>query len=222
MLSYASRRTSRYWRWLPSSSYVVRECYRKLRVRCQSDRPSGRLDISPSGAVQMAIKPPVQTRPSRRKDARSFSTSHSWYQTQPSPGAWRMSATLNTPSSRGSWSSLFNTGSVRQFMAGAQNSLDTGSSGATDIGSSGRLPVPGTMRPTELSRTSSLSPLKRGVAKSWSESSPRAQRNVPGIGTRRATPLEPPSTERVEKPLNNKKLVIVTLRDTSRWETTDP
>lgn len=44
--SYASKRTYRYWQWLPSSSYVVRTCYEKLRVGCQSDRPYGHLNVS--------------------------------------------------------------------------------------------------------------------------------------------------------------------------------
>lgn len=215
---------SRCWRWLPSSFYIVRTCCRKLRVRRQSDRSHDRLKVSLSGAIQMAIKPPgsVQTRPSRRGEARSFSTSHSWYQAQPSPGARRMSTTVDTPPSRGSWSSLFNTGGVRQFMAGAQNSPDTGSPGVTDAGLSGRLPVPGAVKPKEPSRASSQSPLKRGVAKSWSESSPRAQRNPSTVGTRPTTLSEAPLTEKVEKPANNKKLVVsVVPRDTNRWEITD-
>jgi len=224
MPSYASKRMFRYWRWLPFSSYIARTCYRKLRVRCQPDRFHGRLNVPLSGAIQMATKPPgsIQTRPSRRKEARSFSSSHSWYLAQPSPGAWRMSATGDTPPSRGSWSSLFNTGGVRQFMAGAQNSPDTGSPGATGAGLSGRLPVPGATKPKEPSRASSQSPLKRGVAKSWSESSPRAQRNPSAVGTRPTTLPEAPSTEKAEKPPNNKKIVVsVVPRDTNRWETTD-
>ena len=215
---------SRYWPWLPSSSYIVRTCYRKLRVRRQQDRPHARPNILLPGAIQMAIKPPGsgQTRPSRRKEARSFSTSHSWYQPQPSPGAWRMSATVNTPPSRGSWSSLFNTGGVRQLMAGTQDSPETGSSGATDMGLSGRLPVPGAVKPKEPSRASSQSPLKRGVAKSWSESSPRAQRNLSAVGTRPPVLSEHPLTEKVEKPSNNKKPVVTAApHDTNRWETTD-
>jgi hypothetical protein len=185
----------------------------------------GLLNISLSGATQMAVNPPrsVPTRPNRRKEARSFSTSHSWYQAQPSPGDRRMSVTVNTPSSRGSWSGLFNTGSVRQFMTGAQNSPDTGSPGATDIGFPGRLPVPGATKPKEPSRALSQSPLKRGVAKSWSESSPHGQRNLSALGTWHPSLSESPPTEKVEKPLNNKKLVVViALRDNNRWETTDP
>jgi hypothetical protein len=224
-LSYVSRRTSRYWQWLQSSSYAVRTCYKKYRVCCQSDRPHGLLNISLSGATQMAVNPPrsVPTRPNRRKEARSFSTSHSWYQAQPSPGDRRMSVTVNTPSSRGSWSGLFNTGSVRQFMTGAQNSPDTGSPGVTDIGFPGRLPVPGATKPKEASRALSRSPLKRGVAKSWSESSPHGQRNLSALGTWHPSLSESPPTEKVEKPLNNKKLVVViALHDNNRWETTDP
>jgi len=209
---------SRYWRWLRSSSYIVRTCCRKHRVCCQSGRPYGFLNISPSGTIQMNRNPrgSVQTRPSRRKEARSFSTSHSWYQALPSPGAQRMSATVNAHSYRSSWSGLFNTGGVRQFMVGAQISPDTGSPGTTDVGLSGRLPVPGAVKPKEPSRASSQSPLKRGVAKSWSEASPRAQRNPSVTGARRPIPPEPPSME-VEKPLNNKKcVVVVALRDNDR------
>jgi len=133
-----------------------------------------------------------------------------------------MSGTVDTPPSRGSWSSLFNTGSVRQFMAGAQNSPDAGSPGTTDAGLSGRLPVPGATKPREPSRASSQSPLKRGVAKSWSESSPRAQRNPPAMGTRPTTLSEAASTEKAEKPPNNKKLVVSAVpRDINRWEITD-
>ena len=219
MLSYASRRTSRCWRWLLSSSCVVKTCYKKLRVRCQSDRPFGLLSVSPPGTTQVAIKPPrsVPARPSRRKESRSFSTSHNWYQVQPSPGVRRMSTAANTPSSRGSWSSLFNTGSVRQFMAGAQHSPDIGSPGVPDGGLSGRLPVPEAMKRKEPSRASSQSPLKRGVAKSWSESSPHAQNNLSVMGARRPMPSGSPSTEKMEKPLNNKKLVVViALRDDNR------
>jgi len=133
-----------------------------------------------------------------------------------------MSEAVNTPSSRGSWSGLFNTGSVRQFMTGAQNSPDTGSSGTTDVGFPGRLPVPGAMKAKEPSRTLSQSPLKRGIAKSWSESSPHGQRNPSALGTWHPTLSESPSTGKVEKPLNNKKIVVViALRDNNRWETTD-
>ena len=220
MLSCALKRTSRYWQRPRSSSYVVRTFYRKHSVCCQSDRPSGLLDVSPSGAIQTTIKPQrsIAARPSRRKEARSFSTSHSWYQTQPSPRV----TTTNTPSSRGSWSGLFNTGSVRQFMAAAQNSPDTGSPRAMDIGLPGRLPVPGPVKPKEPSRTLSQSPLKRGIAKSWSESSPRAHHNLSVMGTRYPTLSQSPSTEKMEKPLNNKKLVVViTRRDTNRWEPMD-
>lgn len=177
-------------------------------------------NVSLPGAIQMANEPtrPGPMRPSSRKEARSFSTSHSWYQAQPLPGARRMSMAGNTPSSRGSWSSLFNTGSVRQFMTGAQNSPDTSSSGTTGGGLSGRLPVPGAMRPKEPSRTLSQSPLKRGIAKSWSESSPRVQRNLSITGTRGPTLSGSPSTEKVEKPVNDKKLVVVlAVRDNNRW-----
>ena len=178
-------------------------------------------NVLPPDTIQMASKPTRSdpTRPSSREEARSFTTSHSWYQTQPPPGARRMSVTVNTPSSRGSWSSLFNTGSVRQFMVGAQTSPDTGSPGTTDGGLSGRLPVPGALKPKEPSRALSQSPLKRGVAKSWSESSPRVQRNPSVTGTRGPTLSGSPVMEKVEKPLNNKKLVVVfAVRDNNRWE----
>jgi hypothetical protein len=158
------------------------------------------------------------TWPSCRKEARSLSTSHSWYQVQPPPGPGRMSVSVNTPPSRGPWSSLFNTGSVRQFMSGAQGSPDTGSSGATDGGMPGRLSVPGAFKPKEPSRALSQSPLKRGVAKSWSESSPRVQRNISGAGTRGPTLSGSPPTEKVERPVNNKKLMVVlAVRDNNRW-----
>lgn len=170
----------------------------------------------------MAVEPPrsAPTRPNHRKEARSLSTSHSWHQTQPSPRARRMSATVHTPSSRGSWSSLFNTGGVRQFMAGAHGSPDGSSPGAADVGSPGRLPVPGAVKPREPPpRTLSQSPLKRGIAKSWSESTSHVRRNPSVTGTRRPTLSEFPTTEKVEKPLNNKKLVVVTPpRDNPRWE----
>lgn len=98
-------------------------------------------------------------------------------------------------------------------MAGAQNSPDTGSSGATDGGMPGRLPVPGAMKSKEPSQALSQSPLKRGVAKSWSESSPRVQRNLTVVGTRGPALSGSPSTEKVEKPVNNKKLIMVAVRD---------
>lgn len=173
----------------------------------------------------MASKPTRSdmTRPNSRKDVRPLSTSLSWYQTQPPPGARRMSVTANTPSSRGSWSSLFNTGNMRQFMAGAQTSPDTGSPGATDGGLSRHLPVPGALKPKETSRTLSQSPLKRGIAKSWSESSPRVQRKPSVTGAQGPTFSGSPPMEKPEKPLNNKKLVVVlAVRDNKRWETMDP
>ena len=109
---------------------------------------------------------------------------------------------------------------MRQFMVGAQGSPDTDSPGATDVGSPGHLPVPGAMKPKEPSRTLSQSPLKRGVAKSWSESSPHVQRNLSVTGIQRPTLSKSPSTEKVEKHLNNKKLVVVVaLSDNNRWET---
>ena len=133
-----------------------------------------------------------------------------------------MSVVANTPSSRGSWSSLFNAGSVRQFMAGTQNSPDAGSPGGTDGESSGRFPVPGALKIKEPSQALSQSPLKRGVAKSWSESSPRVQRNPSAIGVRGPTLPESPPAEKVVKPLNNKKLVVVlAVLDKSRWGTTN-
>lgn len=127
---------------------------------------------------------------------------------------------VNTPSPRGSWSGLFNSGSVRQLMAAAHNSPDASSPAVTDGSLSGRLPVPGTTRPKEPSRALSQSPLKRGVAKSWSESSSRLQRNLSITGTRGPTLSGSPSMEKVEKPLNNKKLMVVLARDNKRYETT--
>lgn len=222
MLNYVSKRTSRYWRWLQSLSYAVNTCYRRHRVRFRWDHRDCLLKVLPSDSTQVAVEPPrlAPTRPSHRKEVRSLSTSHSWHQTQPSPRARRMSATVHTPSSRGSWSSLFNTGSVRQFMAGAHGSPDAGSPGVTDVGLPERLPVPGAVKPREPpARTLSQSPLKRGVAKSWSESTGHVRRNPSVTGTRRPMLSEFPTTEKVEKPLNNKKLVaVIALRDSPRWE----
>ena len=101
-------------------------------------------------------------------------------------------------------------------MTGAQTSPDAGNSGTTDGGLSGRLPVPGALKPKESSRTLSQSPLKRGVAKSWSESSPRVQRNPPVAGTRGPALSGSPSVEKVEKSLDNRKLVLHAVHDDQR------
>ena len=90
------------------------------------------------------------------------------------------------------------------------------------MGLPGRLPVTGAVNPKEPPRASSQSPLKRGVAKSWSESSPRAQRNLSVMGTRPPALSGLPSTGETDKPLNSKKPVVkIISRDTNRWETAD-
>jgi hypothetical protein len=107
-------------------------------------------------------------------------------------------------------------------MSSAQVSPDTGSPVATDADSSGRLPVPGAMERKESTRTLSQSPLKRAVAKSWSEASPRIQHNLSAVGAQRPTLSGSPPTEKVEKPLNNKKIVVAIVQcNIDRWEITD-
>ncbi|KAF7977533.1 hypothetical protein HWV62_3304 [Athelia sp. TMB] len=67
---------------------------------------------------------------SRRRDSRAMpsSSSPAWPRLPSSPSAPAITAAAlsSSNSSRGSWSSLFNTGSMRQFMSGMQDSLKDG------------------------------------------------------------------------------------------------
>ncbi|KDQ52927.1 hypothetical protein JAAARDRAFT_61692 [Jaapia argillacea MUCL 33604] len=115
-----------------------------------------------------------------RKDSRSLVTPISpiWNRPQPSPTISGAVASLSSSnSSRGSWSSLFNTGSVRQFMSGVPESSKENSNGAPEpIATSGfPIPVPGKSHHSSESprrrgfrRDSSVNPLSP-TPKSWTE-----------------------------------------------------
>ncbi|KAH7922738.1 hypothetical protein BV22DRAFT_1094123 [Leucogyrophana mollusca] len=118
----------------------------------------------------------------RRKDSRAGALSPGWPRlpsTSPTTPAYAAGASLSSSnSSRGSWSSLFNTGSVRQFMSGVQESIATPLDGASGAAPSIRIPVPVSMGERV---TGPDSPRRKGfgrngsansasaVSKSWSE-----------------------------------------------------
>ncbi|KNZ79021.1 hypothetical protein J132_06861 [Termitomyces sp. J132] len=80
--------------------------------------------------------------------------------------------------SRGSWSSLFNTGSMRQFMSGVQDSLKEGFN----------IPLEG---PTNIKPKSPVSPPVAGGSKSWNETGPHTFKVSPSLSSvhARRTPL---------------------------------
>ncbi|KAF9007839.1 hypothetical protein BDQ17DRAFT_1323782 [Cyathus striatus] len=76
-------------------------------------------------------------------------TSPPWNRAPTSPIAPPLAQSISSNSSRGSWSSLFNTGTVRQFVSGMQDSLRDGLTTPSEIvytggGSEGTTPMPRT------------------------------------------------------------------------------
>ncbi|KAF9218601.1 hypothetical protein BS17DRAFT_741950 [Gyrodon lividus] len=114
----------------------------------------------------------------RPKDSRAAALSPGWPRlpsTSPTASNYPAGSSLSTSnSSRGSWSSLFNTGSVRQFMSGVQDSISTPLDTLP-----GRLSVPIPGAESVLRLRNPESPRHKGgrdqsstaspISKSWSE-----------------------------------------------------
>ncbi|KAA1477857.1 hypothetical protein DENSPDRAFT_829305 [Dentipellis sp. KUC8613] len=108
-----------------------------------SDRSAAVRVVSPS-------TPGMQRAPSgdyftlrRRKENRSTPLSPvGWHRGTPSPTTNNISTSISSMSSRGSWSSLFNTGGMRQFMAGMQEAKERTPEDRSDENTPG-IPVPG-------------------------------------------------------------------------------
>lgn len=136
-------------------------------------------------------------------DQSNRSASSGWSRRPLSPAAPQIAASLSSStSSRGSWSSLFNTGTMRQFMAGVQDTLKEGLATPLEIPESS-IPVPPTDGMNRV--TDSTSPVIRRrrprkdsmiqspatTSKSWNESlalPPRTSTSFSSAGHRR-TPL---------------------------------
>lgn len=166
------------------------------RIRTQSSTPSLRTPIRTSGIDYFTLR--------RRKDCQLASKSTPPLHT-PSPGSPLQVLTLSSSSSsRGSWSSLFHAGSVRQLVGGGQDpSKERGSDVQMPMRSSlssTTITVPNDRRqygPDMISRRRSnherTAPLPLAPAKSWPEP-PVPSPNVPtttffsaGHGPRRST-----------------------------------
>lgn len=118
----------------------------------------------------------------RRRDSRTMpNNSPIWPRLSSSPSAPAITAAAlsSSNSSRGSWSSLFNTGSMRQFMSGMQDSIKDGL--ATPMAETmpihrAAIPVPATdsvrSPPTSprYGRDTSTSTHSSVVSRSWGES----------------------------------------------------
>lgn len=139
---------------------------------------------------------------SRRKDKPNSPLSPTWPRLPSSPPAPSLTPTLSSSSSsRGSWSSLFNTGSMRQFMSGVQDTLNVGlnTPAETNTGLNGAsIPVPRGDRPQR--GTGSPGPRRRGpwrdpttpvpISKSWTDtplSSGKPTISFSSTGNRRPT-----------------------------------
>ncbi|KAJ7608787.1 hypothetical protein FB45DRAFT_379946 [Roridomyces roridus] len=139
-----------------------------------------------------------------------------WPRIAPSPPTQAGLSTSN--SSRGSWSSLFNAGSMRQFMSGVQDSLKDGlMTPSLDSSSSiSAIPVPKSDRSNILRGPDSPLPRRKGiwrdglpspalVSKSWNDTSPGMKHAVSfsSAGHRR------PGSSRYMTPKGNRKDRIV-------------
>lgn len=163
---------------------------------------------SPRGSHTLASD--YFSRPGRRKESRKPSVSPGWYRAQPSPTSRAATILSSPPSSRGSWSSLFNTGSMRNFMASMQESQETSDPSQTEV--PGQIPVPkGEDTHRDLHRVSSDSPLKRSIAKSWSDPSTSAPtKPIARPSSRRPTFSQAVITNDVSEHHCGKTLVAVT------------
>ena len=84
------------------------------------ESPSVRVISPPTPAIPRVATGDYFAVVRRRKDNRAPPLSPVWNRTASSPTANLVSTSLSSLSSRGSWSSLFNTGSMRQLMTGTQ------------------------------------------------------------------------------------------------------
>ncbi|TFY55210.1 hypothetical protein EVG20_g9404, partial [Dentipellis fragilis] len=107
-------------------------------------------DKSTAVRVVSPLTPGMQRTPSgdyftlrRRKENRSTPLSPiGWHRGTPSPTTNNVSTSISSMSSRGSWSSLFNTGGMRQFMAGVHEAKERTPEDRSDESTPG-IPVPG-------------------------------------------------------------------------------
>ncbi|KAH7909417.1 hypothetical protein BJ138DRAFT_232760 [Hygrophoropsis aurantiaca] len=157
----------------------------------------------------------------RRKDSRAGALSPGWPRlpsASPTTPAYAAGASLSSSnSSRGSWSSLFNTGSVRQFMSGVQESISTPSDGPGAIVLPmptpviERIPGPDSPRRKGFGREGSAA---SAVSKSWSDTPVIALPKHPGSGgVSSVAPSRRPTFSQVISPkqavIQEKKKAIV-------------
>lgn len=137
-------------------------------------------------------------------DQSNRSASSGWSRRPLSPVAPQIAASLSSStSSRGSWSSLFNTGTMRQFMTGVQDTLKEGLTTPFEITHESSVPIPptdGMNRVAESpspvirrrrARKDSLIQSPATTSKSWNEGlalPPKTSTSFSSAGHRR-TPL---------------------------------
>lgn len=112
-----------------TSMLLLQACYKSDTLPSMRRSPSNarRFDDAPS--ITATPKPTGMDYFSLTKstNGRTSPVSPAWPRLPSSPTAPPLAQSLSSSnSSRGSWSSLFNTGSVRQFMSGVQDSLKEG------------------------------------------------------------------------------------------------
>ncbi|KAF9467004.1 hypothetical protein BDZ94DRAFT_1250295 [Collybia nuda] len=138
-----------------------------------------------------------------------------------SPTAPQIPTSLSSSSSsRGSWSSLFNTGTMRQFMTGVQDTLKEGRATPLEITPESSIPTPLTGGMNRISdppspvvrrrrpRKDSTMQSPTITSKSWNESlilPPKTSTSFSSAGHRRRTPLaqvtDPGNTARIKRVL---------------------
>lgn len=157
---------------------------------------------------------------SRSKDPRAAVLSPAWPRlpsTSPTTNNYAVGSSLSTSSSsRGSWSSLFNTGSVRQFMSGVHESIST----PLDI-SPGKMTVSIPQRETvlRLPNIDSPRPLRRRdqasnvspISKSWSETQMVSPLNRHSASSSASFGRRPERTQAVnaKQAIQEKKLIVL-------------
>ena len=123
------------------------------------------VDVSAHSPRESRATSSLDYHSSRGKESRTPSASPGWYRGQVSPGSLATTVLSSPPSSRGSWSSLFNTGTMRNFISGPQEASEP-----AHIDVPGQIPVPRAEEVyKELQRTSPNSPLRKAIVKPWSD-----------------------------------------------------
>ncbi|KAI0056151.1 hypothetical protein BV25DRAFT_1814563 [Artomyces pyxidatus] len=190
------------------------------------EKPAVRVVSPPSAILQRTSSGEQFSTLRRRKDSRPAPLSPGgWMRPASSPTTNLVSTSLSSMSSRGSWSSLFVSGSVRQLMTGGQDSMHLHASDQSNenLASPG-IPVPGGGRMTrgsDIRLSGSDSPLRfPSPLKSWQETSGTSVK-MPGAfpSTVTLSRSRTYSQVAVAKTITREKtLVVVDLRDDVRQE----